>query len=91
MGRVQEVLDGYQLINSKLDLFSKEADNERRVAWGEGKLGRGSGEGTPRTTAAFILGYDWDIEVSAFDEAAKMVQDDFEDSYGDWVPNISDD
>ena len=90
MGRVQEVLDGYQLINSKLDLFSEEADNEQRVAWGEGKLGRGSGEGTLRTVA-FIPGYDWDIERSAFDEAAKMVQDDFEDSYGDWVPNISDD
>jgi len=86
VGRVQEVLDGYHLINSKLDLFSEDVDNERRVA-----LGEGSREGTPRTTAAFIPGYDWDIEGSAFDEAAKKVQDDFEDSYGDWVPNISDD
>ena len=84
------MLDGYQLINSKLDLFSEEADNKRRLAWAEGKLRSGTGEITPRTTASFIPGYDWNIEGSAFDEAAKKAEDEFEDTYGNWLPNISD-
>jgi len=88
MPGLEEVVGNYQFLNSDLDLFSEDADNKRRLAWGEGKI-KGDA-GTPRTTAAFIPGYDWNLEGSAFDEVAKKVDEQWEDTYGDWVPDIND-
>ena len=50
---------------------------------------------TPRTTASFIPGYDWDRKGGFFDEAANDMQQnsefDFEKSYeDDWLPKIDD-
>lgn len=80
---LQDVLDQYQMMNSKLDLFSESADNERRMDWANGKYTAA----TPRTTARFLPGYDWSKDGGFFDEAA----DSFESDYEDWVPNIGDD
>jgi len=84
---LEEVLNSYQLMNSKLDLFSEDADNERRLAWGEGKL---AAEATPRTTGRFLPGYDLDSDKGFFDDQGDKFQDDFESSYGEWTPNIED-
>ena len=86
---VDRILNMYQMQNSKLDLFSEEADNQRRIDWGEGKVAS-SGSATPKTTARFIPGYDWDKSVGAFDEAADKAQESFEDMYGNWLPNTDD-
>jgi hypothetical protein len=89
---VERVLNMYQLQNSDLDLFSEAADNEKRVAFGEGKSSSSSSSsGTPKTTARFIPGYDWNTDGGAFDEAAKKAEDSFEDTYGNWLPNMDDD
>mmetsp|Transcript_24483 Transcript_24483/g.28334 ORF Transcript_24483/g.28334 Transcript_24483/m.28334 type:complete len:256 (-) Transcript_24483:29-796(-) len=88
MREVDRLLNMYQLQNSNLDLFSENADNERRLAWGEGKVS--SSSATPRTTARFVPGYDWDKDGGAFDEAANKMQDDFENTYGNWLPNMDD-
>jgi hypothetical protein len=50
---------------------------------------------TPRTTASFIPGYDWNLNGGFFDELATDMQKkagfDFEESYeNDWMPNIDD-
>ena len=86
---VDNVINRFQLMNSKLDLFSEDADNKRRLAWGDGKL-RGNTEKTPRTTAMYIPGYDWNTSKGAFDEAADKAQDSFEETYGNWLPDIED-
>lgn len=86
---LERLLDSYQMINSKLDLFSEEADNERRLAWGDGQI-KGYDGSTPKTTARFIPGYDWNKEGSAFDEAANKAQEDWDDMYGNWVPTVED-
>jgi len=85
---LEEVIGRYQFLNSKLDLFSEDADNQRRLQWGDGKIK--SYEKTPRTTARFIPGYDWNTDGGFFDELANKAQDDWEDSYGNWVPNTDD-
>ncbi len=87
---LDRMLNMYQIQNSKLDLFSEDADNERRLAWGEGKMASASNSATPRTTARFLPGYDWDRQGGAFDEAADKAQDSFEDMYGNWLPNTDD-
>lgn len=86
---VEDVINRFQLLNSELDLFSEDADNQRRLAWGEGKI-RGNIEATPKTTARFIPGYDWNTAKGAFDEAADKAQKIFEESYGNWLPNLED-
>ena len=82
---LEKLLGMYQMQNSKLDLFSESADNSRRLEWGDGKIK--SPMETPRTTGRFIPGYDWDKDGGAFDEAAKSYEDDFEDTFGNWVPD----
>ena len=82
---LEKLLGMYQMQNSKLDLFSESADNSRRLEWGDGKMK--SPMETPRTTGRFIPGYDWDKDGGAFDEAAKSYEDDFEDTFGNWVPD----
>lgn len=87
MNALESTLDNYQLLNSKLDLFSESADNQRRLDWGDGKI-KGFDGSTPKTTAMFIPGYDWNTDGGAFDEAANKAQHDWDDMYGNWVPTV---
>ena len=82
---LDKILGMYQLQNTKLDLFSESADNSRRLEWGDGKIK--SPMDTPRTTGRFIPGYDWDKDDGAFDDAASKYEDDFENTFGNWVPD----
>ena len=85
-GLVHEQILRHGMINSKLDLFSEEADNQKRLAaWGDGKINPDY-NATPRTTARFIPGYDWDSNDSFFDTAANKAAKDFEGQYENWVP-----
>jgi len=81
---VQEILDRYQFQNSKLDLFSEASEKP----WGDGKAR--DAMKTPRTTNRFVPGYDWDSDKGFFDTAADKAQSDFEEQYGNWLPNIGD-
>ena len=82
---LEKLLGMYALQNTKLDLFSESADNSRRLEWGDGKIK--SPMDTPRTTGRFIPGYDWDKDDGAFDDAASKYEDDFENTFGNWVPD----
>ena len=73
------------MINSNLDLFSEEADNKKRLAWGDGKINPDY-NATPRTTARFIPGYDWDSNEGFFDTMANKAAKDFEGQYENWLP-----
>jgi len=81
---VQDVLDRYQLQNSSLDLFSESSSKK----WGEQ---RNSVNATPRTTNRFVPGYDSNKNGGFFDEQASAVEQSFEETFGNWVPNIDDD
>lgn len=85
---LQQVLERYQFQNSKLDLFSEEA-NAEKLAWGDGK--RKDPNKTPRTTARFIPGYDWDKDKGFFDDLGDKFQEDWDKIYGNRVPEIEDD
>lgn len=85
---LEELLQMYQFQNSALDLFSEGADNKKRLAWEDGKLMDPTK--TPRTTNAFIPGYDMDKDGGFFDDQADKAQDNFEDTFGNWLPNIDD-
>lgn len=85
---LEELIDMYQFQNTDLDLFSERADNKRRLKWGDGKIK--DPNKTPRTTNRFIPGYDWDKDRGFFDDLADKAQDDFENMYGNWVPNTDD-
>lgn len=95
---LETVINRYQMLNSKLDLFSESANDggdSSRSAWGQG--GSTDFSTTPRTTASFIPGYDWNKKGGFFDELATDMQksmpgyDDFEKSYeDDWLPKIDD-
>jgi len=37
LGELGRVLDMYQFMNSDLDLFSEEANQKRKLQWGDGK------------------------------------------------------
>lgn len=104
---VETVVNQYQLLNSDLDLFSESANDVVDVNSNSGRpqpspWGQGSGGSsqvdftkTPRTTASFIPGYDWNKKGGFFDELANDVQKnsefDFEKSYeDDWMPKIDD-
>ena len=86
---LEEVLQRYQFQNSQLDLFSEEADNKKRLQWGDGKLRDPTK--TPRTTARFIPGYDWDKDKGFFDDLGDKFQEDWDKIYGNWVPEVEDD
>jgi hypothetical protein len=81
---VEDLLDNYQFQNTKLDLFSEAGE----APWGDGKIR--DPMKTPRTTARFLPGYDWDKDKGFFDDAADKASTDFEDQYGNWLPNIED-
>jgi len=97
---LENVINQYQFLNSELDLFSEESTVRSPMGtvqpspWGNGS-GSDSADytKTPRTTASFIPGYDWNKKGGFFDELATDMQKksgfDFEDSYeNDWMPKI---
>jgi hypothetical protein len=89
MVELERVLQMYQFQNSELDLFSENAERTRLVKWGDETtkdMNR-----TPRTTARFVPGYDWNSNKGFFDKQASKVEKDFADTYGNWVPIIDDD
>ncbi|KAL3936323.1 MAG: hypothetical protein SGBAC_008338 [Bacillariaceae sp.] len=88
ISEIQDVLSMYQLQNSKLDLFSEESSEKRETQWGDGSAKDTSK--TPRTTGRFIPGYDWGSEKGFFDDQGDKAQESFEDSFGNWLPNMND-
>ena len=46
---------------------------------------------TPRTTNRFVPGYDWNKKGGFFDEQGAKFEQSFEDTFGNWIPNIDDD
>lgn len=97
---LETLLDQYQLLNSDLDLFSESANDTGASSqpqpspWGQGSS-RADFSKTPRTTASFIPGYDWNKKGGFFDELANDAQKnsefDFEKSYeDDWMPKMDD-
>lgn len=83
---LQEVLERYQFQNTKLDLFSETAEN----AWGD-RDAKADMNATPRTTARFIPGYDWNSAKGFFDEAGDKAVKSFEETFENWIPDIDDD
>jgi hypothetical protein len=81
---VEELLERYQFQSSQLDLFSEVSPEP----WGDGKA-RNYAK-TPRTTNRFIPGYDWNSDKGFFDTAADKAQSDFENMFGNWLPNTDD-
>jgi len=81
---VDELLQRYQLQNSDLDLFSEEADNQRRLEFED----RRPSSQTPQTSNRFVAGYDWDKDKGFFDDAADGYQDQWDTAYENWVPEI---
>jgi hypothetical protein len=81
---LEDLVQRYQFQNSRLDLFS-EASPE---PWGDGKVK--SATKTPRTSNRFIVGYDWNKDRGFFDDAADKAQSDFENQFGNWLPNTDD-
>mmetsp|Transcript_10679 Transcript_10679/g.21972 ORF Transcript_10679/g.21972 Transcript_10679/m.21972 type:complete len:244 (+) Transcript_10679:79-810(+) len=77
----------YGYVVSKTDLFSEGVDARETLKW---KPGQGD-RNTPRTTAAFIPGYDWDKKGGFFDETAKEMEDNFMDTFENWRPDVDDD
>jgi len=88
ISELQDVLSMYQLQNSRLDLFSEEASEKRGAEWGDGSAKDMSK--TPRTTSRFVPGYDWGSEKGFFDDQGDKAQESFEDSFGNWLPNMDD-
>lgn len=89
LAELEETLNMYQFQNSDLDLFSEEANQKRKLQWGDGKARDMSA--TPRTTNRFVPGYDWNKKGGFFDEEGQRAQESFEDTFGNWVPDIEDD
>ena len=83
---VEGWIQRYGYVVSKTDLFSEDAD-AGELKWGK----RGEGGTTPRTTAAFVPGYDWDKKGGFFDEKAGKMEEEFMDTFGDWTPDVEDD
>lgn len=81
---VQVVLERYQFQNSKLDLFSEESNKP----WGKGESR--DPMKTPRTTNRFVPGYDWNSKTGPFDDGKDKESSSFEDQFGNWLPNTSD-
>jgi hypothetical protein len=88
---LEKYIVNYGFINSKLDLFSEESDNQRRLlAWGDGRVNAKANK-SPRTTGRFIPGYDWDKSKGFFDDLGDKMIQDFENTYGNWLPPTADD
>ena len=82
---VEILLERYQFQNSNLDLFSEGS----KKPWGDASAR--DPMKTPRTTNRFIPGYDWNSDKGFFDTQADKAQSDFEDQFGNWLPNTNDD
>jgi hypothetical protein len=89
LGELVDILNMYQFQNSELDLFSEDSSQKRKLQWGDAKSRDMSK--TPRTTARFVPGYDWNSDKGFFDDQGDKAQESFEDTFGNWVPNIEDD
>ena len=83
--QLEELLERYQFQNSKLDLFSETSEN----AWGDRSAKDMTA--TPRTTARFIPGYDWNSAKGFFDEAGDKAVKSFEETFENWIPEVDDD
>jgi len=84
---VEELLERYQFQNSQLDLFSEVSPEP----WGEGKA-KADFSKTPRTTARFVPGYDWNSDKGFFDAVGDKMEEDFMGMYeNSWIPNPDDD
>jgi hypothetical protein len=90
LSELEDILKMYQLQNSKLDLFSEDASQKRKMVWGDAGSTAAAGK-TPRTTNRFVAGYDWNKKRGFFDEQGAKAEQSFEDTFGNWVPNIDDD
>jgi hypothetical protein len=87
MAEVEEFLERYQFTNSKLDLFSEISP----TPWGDGRTNIDYTK-TPRTTARFIPGYDWNSNRGFFDTTADKMQNDMIGSFeNDWIPKNDND
>jgi hypothetical protein len=89
MAELEKVLNMYQFQNTELDLFSEDANRKRQLQWGDGKAKDPSR--TPRTTARFVPGYDWNSDKGFFDDQGDKAQQSFEDTFENWLPDIEDD
>ena len=79
---VEELLERYQFQNSKLDLFSEISPGP----WGEGRT-RADFSRTPRTTARFVPGYDWNTDKGFFDALGDKMEEDFMGQFeNSWIP-----
>ena len=94
----QQELTPFLDVSSQLNGINpdKEDSSPKHTAspWGQDSSGNDFTK-TPRTTASFIPGYDWDRKEGFFDATANDMQQnsefDFEKSYeDDWMPNIDD-
>jgi hypothetical protein len=81
---VENLVQMYQFQNSRLDLFSEDSPKP----WGDGRVR--DPMRTPRTTARFIPGYDWDKDRGFFDATADKMEADMMKQYGEWLPNTED-
>lgn len=86
---LEKVLNMYQFQNTELDLFSEDANQKRKLQWGDGKAKDMTR--TPRTTNRFVPAYDWNTNKGFFDEQGDKAQQSFEDAFESWIPNIEDD
>lgn len=86
--QVQEILQRYQFQNSKLDLFSEASPGR----WGQNDSANTDFTKTPRTTARFIPGYDWNSDKGFFDTLGDKMEKDLMGMYeSDWIPNPEND
>ena len=84
---VEELLERYQFQKSKLDLFSEVSPGP----WGEGRT-RADFSRTPRTTARFVPGYDWNSDKGFFDALGDKMEEDFMGQFeSSWMPKPDDD
>ena len=90
IAELEESIERYQFQNSNLDLFSEEASQKRQLQWGDGSS-KADMNRTPRTTNRFVPGYDWNTKKGFFDEQGEKAQQSFEDTFGNWLPNLDDD
>jgi hypothetical protein len=82
---VEELLKRYQFQNSQLDFFSEISP----TPWGTTKTDFTK---TPRTTARFIPGYDWDTDRGFFDATADKMEEDFMGMFeNSWLPKDDED
>ena len=86
---LETVLNMYQFQNTELDLFSEDANQKRKLQWGDGQAKDMTR--TPRTTNRFVPAYDWNTNKGFFDEQADKAQQSFEEEFENWLPNIEDD